>query len=91
MQGKESVYDTDVFSGILAKISELSGKEYGGDEETIRSFRIVADHVRCATFMMGDEKGITPSNTDQGYILRRLIRRAIRFASSWALKRASCT
>ncbi len=80
LQGKKSVYDTDVFSGILAKIAELSGKEYGSDEETTRAFRIVADHIRCATFMMGDEKGITPSNTDQGYILRRLIRRAIRFA-----------
>ena len=80
LQGKKSVYATDVFSGILAKIAELSGKEYGSDEETTRAFRIVADHIRCATFMMGDEKGITPSNTDQGYILRRLIRRAIRFA-----------
>ena len=80
LQGKESVYDTDVFSGILAKIAELSGKEYGSDEQTTKAFRIVADHIRCATFMLGDEKGITPSNTDQGYILRRLIRRAIRFA-----------
>ena len=80
LQGKKSVYDTDVFSGILAKIAELSGKEYGSDEQTTKAFRIVADHIRCATFMLGDEKGITPSNTDQGYILRRLIRRAIRFA-----------
>ena len=80
LQGKESVYDTDVFGGILAKIAELSGKEYGSDEQTTKAFRIVADHIRCATFMLGDEKGITPSNTDQGYILRRLIRRAIRFA-----------
>jgi alanyl-tRNA synthetase len=80
LQGKESVYDTDVFRDVLAKIKALSGKEYGADEETTRAFRIVADHVRCATFMIGDEKGITPSNTDQGYILRRLLRRAIRFA-----------
>ena len=80
LQGKKSVYDTDVFGGILAKIAELSGKEYGSDEQTTKAFRIVADHIRCATFMLGDEKGITPSNTDQGYILRRLIRRAIRFA-----------
>lgn len=86
LQGKKSVYDTDVFSGILAKISELSGKEYGSDEETTKAFRIVADHIRCATFMMGDEKGITPSNTDQGYILRRLIRRAIRFASKLGIE-----
>jgi len=80
LQGKDSVYDTDVFSDILAKIQELSGKEYGGDQETIRAFRIVADHIRCATFMLGDRNGITPSNVDQGYVLRRLIRRAIRFA-----------
>ncbi len=83
LQGKKSVYDTDVFTGILAKIAELSdGKHYGDDEETTRAFRIVADHIRCATFILGDVKGVTPSNTDQGYILRRLIRRAIRFAGN---------
>ena len=81
LQGKESVYDTDVFTGILQVISELSGKEYGTDEETTRAFRIVADHIRCATFMLGDPNGVTPSNVDQGYVLRRLIRRAIRFAT----------
>ncbi len=80
LQGRESVYDTDVFRGILAKISELSGKEYRADKETTRAFRIVADHVRCAAFLIGDEKGITPSNVDQGYVLRRLLRRAIRYA-----------
>ena len=80
LQGKESVYDTDVFTNILAKISELSGKHYTDDEETKKAFRIVADHVRCATFIIGDEKGVTPSNVDQGYVLRRLLRRAIRFA-----------
>lgn len=86
LQGKESVYDTDVFSGILAEISALSGKEYGSDPQTTRAFRIVADHIRCATFMLGDEKGITPSNVDQGYVLRRLIRRAIRFASKLGIQ-----
>ena len=80
LQGKPSVYDTDVFEGTLAKISELSGKGYNDDMDTTRSFRIIADHVRCATFMMGDEKGITPSNVDQGYVLRRLIRRAVRYS-----------
>mgnify|MGYP002461707013 CR=1 FL=1 len=89
LQGKKSVYDTDVFSGILAKIAELSGKEYGSDEETTKAFRIVADHIRCATFMMGDEKGITPSNTDQGYILRRLIRRAVRMGMKLGLPEGS--
>lgn len=86
LQGKKSVYDTDVFEGILNKISALSGKKYDADDETMRAFRIVADHIRCATFMMGDEKGITPSNTDQGYILRRLIRRAIRFAGNLGIE-----
>lgn len=80
LQGKKSVYDTDVFADILAKISELSGKHYEDDEETMKAFRIVADHVRCATFIIGDEKGVTPSNVDQGYVLRRLLRRAIRFS-----------
>ena len=80
LQGKASVYDTDVFAGVLDKIAELSEKGYNDDPETTRAFRIIADHVRCATFMMGDEKGITPSNVDQGYVLRRLIRRAVRYA-----------
>ena len=81
LQGKSSVYETDVFAPIIAKIEELSGKKYeGADDETKKAFRIVADHIRCSTFMIGDEKGITPSNVDQGYVLRRLLRRAIRFA-----------
>ena len=80
LQGVESVYDTDAFSGIIAAISRLSGKQYGEKAEVTRMFRIIADHIRCATFMLGDQRGITPSNVDQGYILRRLIRRSIRFA-----------
>jgi alanyl-tRNA synthetase len=80
LQGKKSVYDTDLFSGVLAKIVELSGKGYRDDNETTKAFRIVADHVRTAVFILGDEKGVTPSNVDQGYVLRRLIRRAVRYA-----------
>ena len=80
LQGVESVYDTDAFSGILAAIARLSGKQYHDDPETTRAFRIVADHVRSATFLLGDRRPVTPSNVDQGYILRRLIRRAIRYA-----------
>lgn len=64
---------------ILKKISELSGKEYGSDEMTTRAFRIIADHMRTATFIMGDDRGVSPSNVDQGYVLRRLIRRAVRY------------
>ena len=80
LQGAESVYDTDAFTNILARISELSGKNYRDNAETIRAFRIVADHIRTSTFMLGDPRGVTPSNVDQGYILRRLIRRALRYA-----------
>ena len=80
LQGAESVFDTDAFQPIIAKIAELSGKNYKDSEATVKAFRIIADHVRCATFILGDPRGVTPSNIDQGYILRRLIRRAIRYA-----------
>lgn len=79
LQGAESVYDTDGFAPIIARIAELSGKNYNDDEATKKAFRIIADHIRSATFILGDPRGVTPSNVDQGYILRRLIRRAIRF------------
>ena len=79
LNGCKTVYETDAFTGIIAKISELSGKHYDDDEETTRAFRIVADHLRTSTFIMGDPRGVSPSNVDQGYVLRRLIRRAVRF------------
>lgn len=91
LQGVRSVYDTDAFAGIIASIAELSGKQYGESEEVMRMFRIIADHIRCATFMLGDQRGITPSNVDQGYILRRLIRRAIRFAMQLGIPEGSLT
>ena len=78
LTGAKSVYETDLFTGILGKIAELSGKKYGTDPEITRSMRIIADHVRTATFIIGDDRGVTPSNVDQGYVLRRLIRRAVR-------------
>ncbi len=80
LQGKETVYETDMFAPILRKIEELSGKKYGQSEQVTHAMRIVADHIRTATFILGDERGVTPSNVDQGYVLRRLIRRATRFA-----------
>ena len=79
LNGKKSVYEIDAFAGILKRIGELSGKEYGADENTTRAFRIIADHMRTSTFILGDDRGVSPSNTDQGYILRRLIRRAVRY------------
>ena len=79
LNGKSSVYETDLFENATKKIAELTGKTYGESEEVTRSFRVLLDHTRTATFMLGDEKGIVPSNTDQGYILRRIIRRAVRY------------
>ena len=80
LQGVESVYDTDAFSLILAKIAELSGKNYRDEPAVTKAFRIIADHMRTAAFMLGDQRGVVPSNVDQGYILRRIIRRALRYA-----------
>jgi alanyl-tRNA synthetase len=77
LQGLDDVFLTDLFAGLLAKIKEISGKQY--DESTARPMRIIADHMRAATFMIAD--GVSPSNVQQGYILRRLLRRAIRFSS----------
>lgn len=78
LQGKKSVYDTEIMQPILSKIAELSGIKYGDSEKTDVSMRIVADHIRTSTFILGDQRGCTPSNVGQGYILRRLIRRAVR-------------
>ena len=79
INGLNSVYETDLFAGAIKNIEEMSGKKYGQNDEVTKAMRIIADHVRTATFMLGDQMGITPSNVDQGYVLRRLIRRAIRF------------
>lgn len=76
-QGKTDIYETDNFWPIILKIEELSGKKYKDSEEVTRAMRIVADHMRGSVFMIMD--GVTPSNKDQGYILRRLIRRMVRF------------
>src|SRR6185369_7871767 len=76
-QGKNNVYDTDLFALILEKIDQLS------KESNVRARRIIADHIRSSTFLIAD--GAIPSNTDQGYVLRRLIRRAIRFADTMGI------
>ncbi len=87
LSGVESVYDTPVFKDTIRKIEEISNQKYS--EENKKSFRIIADHIRTATFVLGDEKGVTPSNTDQGYILRRIIRRAIRHLKNIGVEEAS--
>jgi len=79
LQGRPTVFETEMFRPIIAEIERLSGKAYAESVETTRAMRIVADHLKTATFILGDERGVTPSNVDQGYILRRLIRRAVRY------------
>jgi len=79
MNGLSDNYRTDLFVNLITKIEELSAKKYGEDVEMTRSMRIIADHVKAATFIIGDPRGITPSNNDQGYVVRRIIRRAIRY------------
>ena len=78
LQGKTSVYLTEVFEPIIKIIENLSGYKYGTNEEKDCSVRIIADHSRSATFILGDQKGVTPDRVGAGYVLRRLIRRAVR-------------
>ena len=78
LMGANTVYETEIFAGIIGKIEELSGRKYGESEEATKAIRIISDHMRTATFIIGDDRGVTPSNVDQGYVLRRLIRRAVR-------------
>lgn len=77
LENKDDNYTTSVWKDIISKIEEISKLTYEGNE---KSMRIIADHIRTAVFISADPAGIKPSNTDQGYILRRLIRRAIRHA-----------
>ncbi|MDR2500704.1 MAG: alanine--tRNA ligase [Treponema sp.] len=83
LNGKTSVYDTEIFAPIIAAVERAIGESgrdyaYGGDPEQDRSVRIICDHIRSAAFILGDPKGVSPSNVGAGYVLRRLIRRAVR-------------
>ena len=78
LQGKKSVYDTEAFGPIIEAIESVAGYEYKSEDDKDRSVRIIADHVRTATFILGDPKAVMPSNVGAGYVLRRIIRRAVR-------------
>ena len=78
LQGKETVYDTEMFTPVIEAIEKVTGAAYGSDEASDASIRIIADHAKTATHIVGDEQGVLPSNLGAGYILRRLIRRAVR-------------
>ena len=86
VNGLDDNYRTELFWPIIQKIEELSGKKYGESEIVTRSMRIIADHLRAAVFIIGDERGIAPSNVGQGYVLRRLLRRAIRHGNLLGIK-----
>ena len=77
LQGKTSVYETDLFAPLIECIAELSDKEYGFDKETDHAMRVVVEHGRAVTFLITD--GVMPSNEGRGYVLRRLLRRATLF------------
>ncbi len=77
LQGKKSNYDTDVFTGMIAKIEELSGHKYGVTTEEDVAMRVIADHIRAISFSIAD--GQLPSNVKAGYVIRRILRRAVRY------------
>src|SRR5690606_34767336 len=77
LQGKTSNYDTDVFAPLIHEIEIITGHNYGADEKTDIALRVVADHVRAVAFSIAD--GQLPSNTGAGYVIRRILRRAIRY------------
>ena len=83
LEGVDDNYKSSLWKPIISTIEEVSGKSYSGNEKSIR---IIADHIRTAVFISADYAGIKPSNTDQGYILRRLIRRAIRHAKKLGIE-----
>ncbi len=78
LNGVDDVYKTDLFTGVIAKIEEKSGVKYGSDEKATKSMRIIADHLRTGVMLIGDEAKLLPSNGGPGYVLRRLLRRAVR-------------
>jgi alanyl-tRNA synthetase len=85
MQGKHNNYDSDLFSGLISRIAGLSSKSYGRDERIDTALRVIADHSRATAFLVAD--GMLPSNEGRGYVLRRIMRRAVRFGRSLGLEK----
>ena len=81
LQGKKSNYDTDIFQTIIGKIEQLSGKKYGEDENVDIAMRVIADHLRAISFSIAD--GQLPSNVKAGYVIRRILRRAVRYGYTY--------
>ncbi len=85
LNGLSDGYKTDLFSSVISYLEKVSGKKYDDGGEAQKAMRIIADHTRTAVMLIGDEQGILPSNTGAGYILRRLMRRAIRYCRQLGL------
>jgi alanyl-tRNA synthetase len=88
LNGTKDVYRTDVYEPVIKYIEKKSGQTYDADEKLTRSMRILADHTRTSVMLIGDEAKLTPSNSGAGYVLRRLIRRAIRHARTLNISKA---
>jgi len=86
LNGIDDVYKTDLFVPIIEEMEKISGIKYEADEKTTKSMRVIADHLRTAVMLIGDEKKLLPSNGGAGYVLRRLIRRAVRHGRNLSLK-----
>ncbi|MCQ2399271.1 MAG: alanine--tRNA ligase [Clostridia bacterium] len=82
LNGLDDGYKTDLFAGAISYLEQVSGKSYSNDETAKKAMRIIADHTRTSVMLIGDPNGILPSNTGAGYILRRLLRRAIRYTKT---------
>ena len=91
LNGVTDGYKTDLFMSVIEYLEKASGKNYDEDEEARKAMRIIADHIRTATMLIGDVNGIVPSNVGAGYILRRLLRRAIRYARKLGLETTALT
>ena len=87
LNGTKDVYKTDLFTEAVSYIEKASGSNYGDDEKLTRSMRILADHLRTSVMLIGDEAKLLPSNVGAGYVLRRLIRRAVRHGRTLGLKK----
>ncbi len=82
IQGKQSNYDTDIFTGTIGEVEKITGKKYeNSDNKESVAFRVIADHIRAICFTIAD--GQLPSNTGAGYVIRRILRRAVRYYYSY--------
>ena len=89
LQGKDNIYETDLFVPIIDRVGQLTGKTYGTATDTDYAMRVVVEHARAAAFLIGD--GVVPGNEGRGYVLRRVIRRAIRYGRQLGLEEAFLT